>query len=69
MEGVEFITMGYRVGRIPLELMDLVAVIINAIHCHCELNLKLILDENDQLWVTASLGTSPEEASSLAYRI
>ena len=62
-------TVGYRVGRIPFELQDLLAVIINAIHCHCDVNLKIILDEHDNLWVTGSIGHSTEEGNSLNYRI
>ena len=44
------------------------AVVINCIHYSCELNLKLIMDE-DQLWVTSSMGISTEEAASLRYRV
>lgn len=67
MEEISYVTIGYRVGTVPFELHDLMAVIINSIHYSCELNLKLIIDE-DQLWVTSSIGASTEEMTSLRYR-
>jgi hypothetical protein len=44
------------------------AVVINTIHYSCDLNLKLIMDE-DQLWVTSSMGITSEEMESLGYRV
>lgn len=52
----------------PYELHDLFAVVINNIHCFCELNLKLIID-GDQLWATATLGFPTEEVNSTRYNI
>jgi hypothetical protein len=62
------VTIGYRVGTIPFELQDLMAVVINNIHYSCELNLKLIVD-GDQFWVTASIGIPTEEVGSLRFRV
>jgi hypothetical protein len=59
MEDISYVSFGYQVGRVPFELHDLMAVVINCIHYSCELNLKLILDE-DQLWVTSSMAVSNE---------
>jgi hypothetical protein len=68
MEEITFVTIGYIVGTIPLELQDLMAVAINSIHYNCELNLKIILD-GDLLWVTSSIGIPSEELNSLRFRI
>lgn len=67
MEEISYVTIGYRVGSVPFEHSDIMAAIVNLIHYSCELNLKIIMDE-DQLWVTSSLGVSSEEMNSLKYR-
>ena len=35
MEEISYVTIGYRVGRVPFELHDLMAVVINCIHYSC----------------------------------
>lgn len=65
---IVYVTIGYRVGQVPFELMDLLAVVINEIHCHTECNLKIIMD-NDQLWVTSTTGYSADFIDTLQYNI
>lgn len=61
-------SIGYRIGNVPFELQDIVAVIVNNIHYACEVNLKLIVD-GDNLWVTGSIGIPSEELNSLRFRV
>jgi hypothetical protein len=68
IEEITYVSMGYRIGNIPFELQDIVAVIINNIHYASEVNLKLIVDQ-DTLWVTGAIGIPSEELNSLRYRI
>ena len=68
MEEITYVSMGYRLGNIPFEMQDIVAVIINNIHYASEVNLKLILDR-DTLWVTGAIGIPTEEVNSLRYRV
>lgn len=68
MEEITYVSMGYRIGNIPFELQDIVAVIINNIHYACEVNIKLILDR-DTLWVTGAIAIPSEELNSLRFRI
>jgi len=68
MEEITYVSIGYRIGNIPFELQDIVAVIINNIHYACEVNLKLILDR-ENLWVTGAIGIPTEELNSLRFRV
>jgi hypothetical protein len=68
MEEITYVSIGYRIGNLPFELQDIIAVIINNIHYACEVNLKLIVDR-DTLWVTGAIGIPTEELSSLRFRI
>ena len=56
-------TIGFRVGQIPFQLMDLFSVIVNEIHCFTDANLKVIID-GDQLWVTSTTGYRTSDINS-----
>lgn len=68
IEEITYVSIGYRIGNVPFELQDIVAVIVNNIHYACEVNLKLIVD-GDNLWVTGSIGIPSEELNSLRFRV